>query len=157
MGAGWIPKKNADGYGVIAPTFEDSRGLTPVWRGRLYTATAGALSFFDEEVNTEMCMRGGWYEILSDNAVIGDYLEFSIIDKNDVMGLFEGLGLTVGVDILELKKFVRTEYVNPGTNRSEFPSNGASQVIAGLFLRVAYLSTGADDVKFKITERYNEV
>jgi len=73
--------------------------------------------------------------------------------------LFSTYGLTVGVDILELKKFVRTEYTNPDSanSRQEFISNGATSVYTGLYMRVAYLSTGLSDVKFKITEKYHEI
>jgi len=151
--------KNENGLPLTAPTFEDTQGLTTVWKSYLYTATAGALSVFDEPVSSQIKMRGGWYELFGNDAAAGDYVEFSIIDKDDVLGLFSTYGLTVGVDILELKKFVRTEYTNPDSanSRQEFISNGATSVYTGLYTRVAYLSTGLSDVKFKITEKYHEI
>lgn len=154
----WIPERDENGLPIFAPTFEDTQGLTTVWKAHLYTATAGALSIFDEEVTTQMKLRGGWYELFDNNAVIGDYVEFSIIDKNDVLGLFSTYGLIVGQDILELKKFVRTEYVNPNMQgRQLFESAGASTVVPGLFLRTAYLSNGTANVQFKVVEKYHEV
>ncbi|HUV84463.1 MAG TPA: hypothetical protein VMV86_02075 [Methanosarcinales archaeon] len=150
--------KNENGLPLMAPTFEDTQGLTTVWKSHLYTATAGALSIFDEPVLSQIKVRGGWYELFS-SPTEGDYVEFSVIDKDDVLGLFSTYGLTIGVDILELKKFVRTEYINPNSinARQEFLSNGATSVYAGLYMRVAYLSTGLSDVVFKITEKYHEV
>lgn len=151
--------RDEKGLPVIAPTFEDTQGLTTVWKGYLYTASAGSLNFFDEEVTSQLVLRGGWYEIIDKDKVnVGDYLEFSIIDKNDVLGLFALYGLTVGVDVLELKKFVRTEYVNPNpAGIPDFTAQGASPVTAGLFMRVSYMNTGAEDVRFKITEKYHEI
>lgn len=154
---GELPK-NVDGLLIVAPTFEEHQGLTVVWKGSLYTATAGALNIFDEVVTTQIKVRGGWYELMDANAVVGDYIEFSIIDKDDVLGLFATYGLTVGVDILELKKFIRKEYVNPSIHvRQDFNSEGASTVVAGLYMRVTYLSTGSNDVQFKKMEKYHEI
>lgn len=154
---GELPK-NEDGLPIVAPTFEETQGLTVVWKGSLYIATAGALNIFDEAVTTQIKVRGGWYELMDTNAVVGDYIEFSIIDKDDVLGLFTTYGLTVGVDVLELKKFIRKEYVNPNIYmRQEFASDGASTVYAGLYIRIAYLSTGANDVQFKVMEKYHEI
>jgi len=149
---------NEDGLPIVAPTFEEHQGLTVVWKGTLHTAAAGALSIFDEVVTTQIKVRGGWYELMDDKAAVGDYIEFSIVDKDDVLGLFSAYGLTVGVDILELKKFIRKEYVNPRiTGRQDFDSEGASTVYAGLYMRVAYFSTGAEDVQFKTMEKYHEI
>lgn len=150
---------NEDGLPLMAPTFEDAQGLTTVWKGHKYTASAGVLNIFDEVITSQIKVRGGWYELMDANAIVGDYIEFSIVDKDDVLGLFTTYGLTVGVDILELKKFVRTEYVNPlmSGRREEFESSGASTVYAGLYMRTSYLSTGAEDVTFKITEKYHEI
>lgn len=152
------PPTDENGIPVVAPTFEDTQGLTVVWKGRLHTAIAGSLNIFDHPVITQIKVRGGWYELMDGNAAIGDYIEFSIIDKDNILGLFSAYGLTEGVDILELKKFIRTEYVNPKISaRQDFSADGASTVIAGLYMRVSYLSTGVDDVQFKVMEKYHEL
>jgi len=144
---------NAAGYPLSAPTFEDTGGLQPQWKGHLYTATAGATSLFDELVVTEKHLRGGWYELVDSNAVVGDYVECSIVDKDDVLGLFAMYGLTVGVDVLELQKYIKTEYVNPVTTgqRQVFLANSTFAIVAGLYIRTIYESTGTADVKFKVT------
>lgn len=142
-----------DGRPVQAPSFEDTGGLNPRWEGHLYTVTAGALNFFDEQITTERQLRGGWYEILNGNSVIGDYVEQSVIDKDNVLGLFSLYGLTVGQDVLELKKYVKTEYVNPITagQRQVFAVSSTFTLIVGLYLRVAYNSVGSNDIQLKVT------
>lgn len=145
------PPKNSDGAPVNAPTFEDTSGLAPQWEGHMYTANAGATNIFDEVVTTEKRLRGGWYELLDSNAVVGDYVEFSVVDKDDVLGLFALLGLTVGVDVLELRKYVKKDYVNPTNKaRQPFVGNSAFPVIVGLYLRSMYVSIGSVDVVFKV-------
>lgn len=147
-----------NGHTIIAPTLEYDLDLRNIWKGYKYTATAGSQSFFDEQVTQELKLRGGWYSLLNSNAEIGDYVEFSIIDKDDVLGYFQYYGLTVGQDVLELSKFVRTDYVNPTSfGRQEFAANSASDVVAGLYFRTTYKSVGASDVTFKIVIRYLEV
>lgn len=148
----------SSGHQIMAPTLEYDLDLRNIWKGYKYTAIAGAQSFFDEQVTQELKLRGGWYALLDSNAAVGDYVEFSIIDKDDVLGYFQYYGLTVGQDILELSKFVRTDYVNPTSfGRQEFAAASASDVVAGLYLRTTYKSVGSSNVTFKIVIRYLEV
>lgn len=135
---------------TVAPTAEDTRGVHPQWGGDLHVATAGATNFYDTEITVEKKIRGGWYELMCDTAVVGDYIEFSMIDKNDVLGFFAAYGYTVGEDILELKKYVRRSYVNPfSKNMKVYEAKSWFTVCAGLFLRIAYVSTGTEDVTFE--------
>jgi hypothetical protein len=144
--------KTSDGRPISAPTFEDSQGLTPIWRGSWNTAEAGAVSIFDTLITSERRLRTGWYELLVPNeAVLGDYIEFAIVDKDNVLGLFAYFGLTVGTDVLELKKYVRNEYVCPAVvgQRQEFGVSGVFQVMTGLYFRTIYHSVGEVPVNFK--------
>lgn len=144
--------RTSEGHLITAPTFEYDFDLDGYFQGYLYTASAGVTSIFDELITTEIKLRAGWYEILDNNAAIGDYIDFSVVDKDDVLGLFGALGLTQGVDVLEVGNFVRTEYINPrNTGRSDFRVDGASTVFAGLYFRIKYVSTGANDVDFKVS------
>jgi hypothetical protein len=144
-------RRNADGRNVIAPTFEDTGGIHPQWKGHKYTAVAGQTNIFDEVVTVEKQLRGGWYELLDDNAIVNDYIEFAVVDKDDVLGLFATYGLTVGEDVLELKKYVKTEYINPTKkDRQQFMANSTFVILAGLYLRTIYESTGATNVCFKV-------
>lgn len=148
-----ITPKSPEGRPVTAPTFEDTNELQPEWRGYKYTATAGATSIFDEEVTTEKQLRGGWYELLDSpaKAIVGDYVEFAVVDKDDVLGLFSAYGLTVGQDVLELQKYIKTEYINPArTEREKFIVRSVWSIVAGLYLRTIYESTGTEDVTFKV-------
>lgn len=143
--------KSSDGRPILAPTFEDAYGLTPIWDGQLCEAAPGAISIFDKLITTELKIRGGWYELLEAGAVVGDLLEFAIVDKDDVLGYFTPLGLTVGSGVLELKKYVRNEYVAPAAlaQRQEFFCGSVFSVMAGLYFRTIYHSTGTTPVKFK--------
>lgn len=139
-----------DGGVRFAPTFEDTNDLQPQWEGYLYKATAGATSIFDEVVDVEKRIRGGWYEVFG-GAVLGDYVEFSVVDKDDVLGYFTPLGLVVGQDVLELQKYVRKEYVNPGVGgRNNFMANSVWPLIPGLYMRTTFVSTGDEDVDLKV-------
>jgi len=142
------PRKTEDGGIVVGQTY----GATPetaVWKKRKHTAIAGETSFFDIAITTEIRLRGGSYNVLNFDDVHGDdFLEFSVIDKDDVLGLFPLYGLTVGVDILELHKFVKTEYIEDGG--FEFGNNSWSAflVYQGLYLRAAYNSYGTTNINF---------
>jgi hypothetical protein len=139
-----------DGGVRFAPTFEDTNDLQPQWVGHLYKATAGATSIYDEVVDVEKRIRGGWYEIFG-GAVLGDYVEFSVVDKDDVLGYFTPLGLVVGQDVLELQKYVRKEYVNPGAGgRNNFMANSVWPLIPGLYMRTTFVSIGDEDVDLKV-------
>lgn len=152
-----IEPKTSDRRTIIAPSWESTEGLDPTWTGRLYTATAGAYSIFDEVITHEIRLRGGWYALVEPSqAAVGDYVEFSVVDKDDVLGLFGPLGVPEG-GILELKKYVRKDYVTPSLvgTRQTFKVGGAFPVIAGLYLRTAYQSVGLIDVTFKaVIESY---
>ncbi len=97
MAVGHIPKKDSDGNPIYAPTFEDDGGLTGAWQGYLYTATKNTLNIWDEPVTTELKLRGGWYQLCADSAspqaIKGDYLEFAIVDKTNVLGLHTLYGI----------------------------------------------------------------
>ena len=251
-----------NGHAIVAPTYQNTQGLKAVWKGYLYTATAGILNIFDELINTEIKISSGYYQLVapldSPEAVIGDYVEMSIIDKDNISGLFSLYGLvarknevqtitfsavpsggmytlshdsnitgnisydsdaatvqtalralsslsevtvsgntSVGFtvtfagedgyqtqpqltsdfssltgatishataiegysgDILELAKHVKKEYINPfSPERQPFESAAAQDVIAGLYFRFYYNSTGSENVTFKVLSFYHEM
>jgi hypothetical protein len=145
---------SSEGAPVYAPTFEDDLGLSANFAGSLYSCTAGQTNIFDKLVTTKIKIRGGWYEVFQDPTapvtVAGDYLEFSVVDKDDALGLFAMYGLTVGVDVLELGKFVK-DYINPySSTRQEFVQAGASELLAGLYERTTVVSTGVTNFDIKV-------
>ena len=137
---------------VAKPTWEFTDGLNPKWESYLYTATAGAVNIFDEVITTEIVLRGGAYQIFNAEAVYGDYIEFAMVDKDDVLGLFSTYGLVQGQPghILELTKYVKKDYIVPGSVgfARSFEVNGGRNVMAGIYLRTIYNSTGTQDVQF---------
>jgi len=145
--------KDDEGNPILAPSFEATNGLHPLWHGHLYSVTAGATNIFDELVTTEKKLRGGWFTLMDGNAAVGDYIEESVVDKDDVLGYFQYYGYTVGQDVLELKKYVRTEYVHPKMEgiRQEFQANSVFGVLAGLYTRTIYESTGGVNLQIAVT------
>lgn len=143
---------NSDGRPIQAPTFEDILGMDMKWKGHKYNAQPGMMNCFDVLVTTELRLRGGWYEVInSDDVADGDYVEFSVVDKDDTLGLFAQYGMQVGTHFLELKKYVEKEYVNPNAfGRQVFQARSAFPILQGLYFRACYHSVGTEKVvKFK--------
>jgi hypothetical protein len=142
---------------VFAPTLDDVMGLYPKKKMFKHTATAGQLNIFDIEVDLEKRICGGEYWI-KDSSVSNvhedDYIEFSVIDKDDVLGLFESLNLEVGVDVLEISKYVITDYIKKGCSSVCYHSQlwegikGTTKCLPGLFFRVQYDSNGTSNIDF---------
>lgn len=157
--AGWNASlKNEYGMQIVAPTLDDVRGLYPKKRVYREAVTAGAINFFDYEIDSEKRINGGEYWIApGDEAKVhnDDFIEFSIIDKNDVLGLFSYYGLSVANgDILELVKFVQNDLVKKGNISEGYHTQlyegikGTNRVTFGLFMRVAYDSHGTENLNF---------
>ena len=114
-------------------------------------------NIFDFELSADLCGADGQLEVYGGRYFVkdaisihdDDILEFSIIDKNDVLGLFSTYGLTVGIDILELKKFVKTHSVLAGRLTS-FDPGQVKVVSAGLFLRTSYTSYNVGGADFSL-------
>ena len=116
--------------------------------GLKFVATAGDTTFYDRLLTEAVQLRGGWTWI-GDTAVWGDEMYMSVIDKDDVLGLFALYGLTVGVDVLELTRYVKSFTVPPGgipVPGYQVDPGTYSGLVAGLYLRTAYISEGAEDV-----------
>lgn len=147
-----LEQRGENGHVIYAPTFEDDQGLTGNFKGHLFVAQPNQLNLFDVQVTAEMKLRGGWYQIFSSiqdpEPSIGDYIEVSIIDKDDILGLFAVYGIPQG-HYIELNKFVKTDYVNPFDNtRQNFLVSGGSTVYQGLYIRFHYHNTGNTPVNF---------
>jgi hypothetical protein len=115
-----------------------------------YNAPAGVLSFFDEPSGPHtIFVQGGWGWHTAAN--LGDYIEFSVVDKDDVLGLFAVYGLTVGVDVLELNKFVSKLRPEPWDGVIDARAKTAGAVLPGLYLRLAYNNVGPLAVDLAVT------
>jgi hypothetical protein len=113
-----------------------------------FNAIGNTTNIHDVQIDADMtgadgyiAFYGGGYKI---NGAVndGDYVELAIVDKDDVLGLFGLYGLTVGVDVLEIKKFEQTHYV-VDNDRTEITSSQCSLIPQGLYLRFIYESVGA--------------
>ena len=113
-------------------------------------------TIYDHLITTELYMAGGQY--WADGGVIGDYAECSVVDKDDVLGLFDTYGLVSGVDVLELTKFAETIYLKPGGCESTvFDTDDVSYVASGLYLRTKIHTTTATSVDLGVNYKWFEV
>lgn len=137
------PKDPRTGYEVIAVSPYAYSEEDSTHKGVLFLPTRGQVSFHDIQVTTEVFIQGAEdYQI--SNGITGDIVEFSIVDKDDVLGMFGAMGLTVGQDVLEVAKFLRTFHVEPGTHRGQVLGKTAGQVLPGLYMRIKYDSKPLD-------------
>ncbi len=146
------PLLHRDDFGdiIFAPTLDDSKGLTPKKKSYKLIVNLNQTNFFDIEVTTERRICGGEYWIRvngTDYTHKDDYVEFSVIDKNDILGYFQYYGLsnaTGSNDFLELSKFIINDYVRVGKTDDGYYKQcyegikGTSLVYAGLFFRIMF-------------------
>ncbi len=151
-------RRNANGDPIYSPTLDDVMGLYPKKKTYKGNVSPNQVNFFDIEVTQEKRINGGEYWVHQDDVLKvheDDYVEFSIVDKNDVLGLFSTYGLSVANgDVLELCKFILTDYVKKGNSANGFHSSlyegikGTNLVVQGLFMRVMYDSNGTDAIRW---------
>lgn len=145
---------NKDMYGnyLFSPTFSDTPG-EPKWQDKKWSAIAGsatssAVSFHDIQITTEVRIRGGeWFVQNFENVHENDFIELSIVDKDDSLGLFSLYGYTVGIDIIELAKFIKTSYIFKQERIFKEEMLNSFPVVTGLYLRMAYTSYGNTNIK----------
>jgi len=95
----------------------------------------------DFRITKELKIRGGDFWCL--NATFGDTVDFEIVDKDDVLGLFSQYGLTAGVDIISLSKPIDTISIPPFPQWTYGIAMGTEQDIKeGLFIRLKYVNQG---------------
>ena len=140
---------------IFSPTLDDVMGLYPKKQMYKNNVVAGQVNIFDVEVENEKRICGGEYWVDdSSNIHADDKVDFSIVDKNDVLGLFTALGLEVGTDVLEIVKFVKDGYIKKGDPAAGYHSElyqgikGTNRVVPGLFYRATVDSNGTVDFDF---------
>lgn len=144
------PQLTSDGHIITSSTF-GHEPLKPVWNyGFSVEAIAGETTFYDIEISNEILLKTGRYLIYNDECVHeNDEIELSVIDKNDALGLFSTYGYEVGVDILEIHKFLKSCRVyQVKSDKFGAETWGAFPVYSGLYLRAAYNSYGDTNIKF---------
>lgn len=154
---------NADGNRIMAPTFVDSGGYNGKYLGFRWEVAAGTTDIYDYDLQTNIKLQGGYRKIAYGLPADGDYMEMSVVDKDNFTGMFDGtnptgmnpglvnLGLTVGVDVLEIFKYVYNEQADASDvgQRYVYEFGSATFIPAGLYLRSKYVSTGTENLILK--------
>ena len=110
-------------------------------QGYHFTAGPNGTSFYDIKVSTQIYLKSGEVWVESIDGFGGDYLELSVIDKDNVTGAMPLYGLTPGQDILELRKFVQREYIPPRQGdgyRLHVNPGTVANLAPGLYIRISY-------------------
>lgn len=163
MNGGMLPPKDAEGRPILAPSFVETNGYDGVYLGFRWEVAAGYTDIYDYDLTANMKIQGGYRMVTGGPPVDGDYMEMSVVDKDNATGMFNGtnphgmnpdlidLGLTVGVDVIELFKYIRGEQVDPADLgvRYEYLFASAKFVLALLYLRAKFESTGNDNIVVK--------
>ena len=138
-------KSDDNGQLVTSPSYFYTDTLNAIQETTRYAIENLAVNIFDEKIENNIKLFGGKYWVGEDyvnNVHKDDYVEFSIIDKDDILGFFSMFGLDKdNGDILELNKFVINDIVKKGNSANDFysdltiPSGPASPVIARWSMR----------------------
>lgn len=152
-------ERDEKGNLIFARNFLDY-GISGIREMTKFDAVTPGYTFYDYRINKQSRIGGGefWiHENSVDNVNSEDIVEMSVIDKDDVLGLFSILGLTPGVDILEVSdKFVKNEYIQKGSKENGYHSMTTynpvigSNVPEGLYIRFAYKSHGVQPLTIMI-------
>jgi len=98
--------------------------------------TTGILDF---KITKELKIRGG--DFWCSNASFGDTVDFEVIDRDDILGLFSTYGITQGTGYLSLSKPVDAISVPPFAEYTYSIAMGTEQDIkAGLYVRLKYVN-----------------
>lgn len=150
-------RRNENGDPIYSPTIDDVMGLYPKKKMYRHAVVAGQINIFDILVDSEKRICGGEYWVELDHVDYvhkDDIVDFKIVDKNNVTGLFDYYGLVVGQDVLILSEFVLSDIIRKGSKSNCFYSQlyegikGTNKVIQGLFFRVVVDSHGTNDFEF---------
>ena len=147
-----ISPVDVDGLPVQSPSAYEYAKEEGGFDGYLYSCPANTISIFDEPVTKVLFIQGAicWWDTPS----VGDYGEFSIVDKDGVIpdpygdhdSLMEHYGLTPGVDVLELSKYVRKFRPPPWAALLDVRQRTAGKILPGLYMRFIYNNTHVSNV-----------
>lgn len=106
--------KDPDGNPVFSQNYKtiSSDGYRKC--GIKFIAAKGVVTVYDKLLTENIQLRGGWTWV-SPEAVWGDEMYMSVVDKDDVLGLFATYGLTVGEDVLELTRCAQQDRTRAST------------------------------------------
>jgi hypothetical protein len=149
---------------ITAPTYFYTENLNIMQEMTRYQVIAPAINIFDEQIQLGQRLFGGKYWIHRDSVDkvhSDDYVEFSIIDKDNILGMFDMFGLSIANgDFIEITKFIIRDYVDKGNPSNGFysdlttPTSPASEIPPGLYRRVAYYSAGGQPLTIYVKYYY---
>lgn len=148
-----LPRHTPDGAMVTAATYSQFEE-DAAFKGILLPADPGQTSINDLQVTTQIFIEGGYFWSVGGN--LGDYCEVSVVDKDDVLGLFEVFGVPPG-GVIELDKFVETMYLKPGgMNFSLVQTSDIAPVYVGLYIRTKYENVGDQEGTVSVLYKWFE-
>lgn len=145
-----VNRYSAGGALVTSSTYGEFQE-DAAFKGILLEADPKKTTIYDLLITKQIFIQGGYF--WSNGGNPGDMVEVSVVDKDDVLGLFGLFGLVPGVDVLELDKFVETMYLKPGgMDFSLVETSDIAQLMPGLYVRTKYVSV--DNVKGWVSVLY---
>jgi hypothetical protein len=113
-------------------------------------------TILDHKLTDQIYVHGGWF--WTQGGAMGDYADFSVVDKDNILGYFGYYGLQVGQDVLELGKYVDHCYLNPdGTDMAHLETPTVAPVASGLYMRVKLHTTTDTPLALGVTYLWFEV
>jgi len=130
-------------YAKSAYSYSEENG-TFVGTG-VISCPPNAVTIHDIVVTTELYVNGGKVWIYGPPK-LGDWAKFSVVDKDDVLGLFSTYGLsTVNNDVLELRSYVRNSALPPFNSHFNIKMETAAKIVSGLYLRATINNVDASN------------
>lgn len=130
-----MPQLREDGTPVMAPTFLHASEQARL-EGFVLETDPGEVGILDVEVTHQLLVQGGQFWVM--DAQKGDVAHFSIVDKNNVLGLHVLYGIPMGTPI-ELVRYVKG-YCLPTSPlwKDDIIMPTVAPVAQGLFIRCTY-------------------
>lgn len=128
---------------ITTRAWANSQGAEARFQGYRYVFPAGLTTSFDQVLSSDVRLQGGYYWVK--NAALGDAVSLQVVDVDNVLG--GGAGLVVSPYVTDMP-------VAPWDHQQELESPTAGFIPAGLYLRITYASTGAENVDFGVTYRW---
>jgi hypothetical protein len=147
-----VTRRNEDGNTIVAPTHTC---INESWRmeGIRFTASGQTTTIYDYHITKEILMQGGHWWTSAHG--LDDSADFSIIDKDDILGLHTLYDLPPGYPI-ELKKFVKNYHIPSGLTTGTIQAPTVSPVVSGLYVRIAYDNNSDENAEIGVNYIYYE-
>jgi hypothetical protein len=126
-----IPK-NEEGMPIYAPSFLHASAQARL-AGYAISCDADSTAILDIEVTEQLLVQGG--QFWCEGSMRGDLAQFSVVDKNDVMGLHTLYSIPLGTPI-ELVRYVK-DYRLPTSAlwKEDIIMPTVAPIAPGLFMR----------------------